>query len=431
MKLWENADSYDRYKCHALLNDGQWLDAGLSNVDSLSNWQPDGCMLNAFNEKSAQACFDGRRIIFAGDSIVRQLFYATAKILDQSLDLPNFAPKENAAGQADLQLKHQDVHIVAGGANLYLLWDPYLNGSQLDNLFRSPKARDANAQNPSLLVLGTGLWYLRNPISGGMKAWSSAIDKVFAANSPSHSPIADEVVLLPVQHTIPEKLSSTRRVTLQNPDIDLMNADLAKRLPPFSSSTVSQLSIPQVFNQMLAYNQAAAHTEDGLHFDTAILKAQANILLNLRCNDILPKQFPFDKTCCNQYPSPNWLQAIILLVVLIWAPLGIHLYASSALLESYVLKILTINPIFADSQPFYLRFFPPQHILSSMTIFGFSVTFMYFCDRTSLFLKVQKQFDVWYFTVAIVAALALGLGTMRKPEKDLGFLNREQTDEVS
>lgn len=65
-----------------------------------------------------------------------------------------------------------------------------------------------------------------------------------------------------------------------------------------------------------------------------------------------------------------------------------------------------------------------------MTIFGFSVIFMYFCDRTSLFLKIQKQFDFWQFTIANLLALALGLGTMKKPEKDLGFLNRDQTDEV-
>lgn len=56
---------------------------------------------------------------------------------------------------------------------------------------------------------------------------------------------------------------------------------------------------------------------------------------------------------------------------------------------------------------------------------------MYFADRTSLYLKVQKQFDFWQFTIAMIAALALGLGTLKKPEKDLGFLNRDQTDEVS
>lgn len=56
---------------------------------------------------------------------------------------------------------------------------------------------------------------------------------------------------------------------------------------------------------------------------------------------------------------------------------------------------------------------------------------MYFCDRTSLFLKVQKQFDFWQYTIAMILAAVLGASTLKKPEKDLGFLNRDQTDEVS
>ena len=335
-------DSHDRYKCHALLNNGKWLDAGLSSTDALNNWQPDGCMLNSYTEKTGKSCFSGRQIVFAGDSTVRQLYYATAKILDQSLQVPDFAPEGNAAGQVDLQLKHQDVSILAGGANLRFFWDPYLNGSKTDNLFRNPKGNGKSAQIPSLVVIGTGLWHLRNPSSGGFKAWSSAIDKVFAATIPSHIPIADEVVLLPIQHVIQDKLSADRKLTLTNSEISLMNADLAKRLPPFSSSTVSQLSVPYCFNDMLQNDQAPAHTVDGLHFDANIVKAQANIILNLRCNDILPKQFPFDKTCCNQYPAPNWLQAIILLVVLVWAPVGTHYYASSAFpWFGHVIRILT------------------------------------------------------------------------------------------
>lgn len=65
-----------------------------------------------------------------------------------------------------------------------------------------------------------------------------------------------------------------------------------------------------------------------------------------------------------------------------------------------------------------------------MTIFSFSLVFLYFADRTSLFLKIQKQFDFWQFTIAMLAFLGLGVGTMTSGEKDLGFLNREQTDEV-
>lgn len=66
-----------------------------------------------------------------------------------------------------------------------------------------------------------------------------------------------------------------------------------------------------------------------------------------------------------------------------------------------------------------------------MTIFGLSCVLMYFTDRTSFFLKVQKQFEFWQLTIAILLALAIGLLTTKRSEEDPGFMNRQQTDEVS
>lgn len=85
---------------------------------------------------------------------------------------------------------------------------------------------------------------------------------------------------------------------------------------------------------------------------------------------------------------------------------------------------------FAEGNPFYSAFFPPPQYLMALTVFGFSIIFLYFTDRTSLFLKIQKQFDFWQFTIAMLLSLGLGVVTCKKPEKDLGFLNRDQTDEV-
>lgn len=77
-----------------------------------------------------------------------------------------------------------------------------------------------------------------------------------------------------------------------------------------------------------------------------------------------------------------------------------------------------------------VKFFPAQEYLSSLAIFGFAIVFIFFGDRTHLFLKSQKQYDAVQFAVLSLSALGVGLATMKKPEKgDLGFLNREQTDE--
>lgn len=54
---------------------------------------------------------------------------------------------------------------------------------------------------------------------------------------------------------------------------------------------------------------------------------------------------------------------------------------------------------------------------------------IYMADRSWFWLKEQKQFDPWAFGFLNVFFLAIGLATVKRADKDLGFLNREQTDE--
>jgi hypothetical protein len=58
-----------------------------------------------------------------------------------------------------------------------------------------------------------------------------------------------------------------------------------------------------------------------------------------------------------------------------------------------------------------------------------SLLLIYVADRTGLWLKEQKQFDFWAFTFLSVGCLACGIFTLKRGDKDLGFLNRDQTDE--
>ena len=76
------------------------------------------------------------------------------------------------------------------------------------------------------------------------------------------------------------------------------------------------------------------------------------------------------------------------------------------------------------------RYFPDQKYLVPMTVFGFATSLLFVADRTNLFLKENKQYDALTFGVLCLAALAAGCATMKPADKgDLGFLNRDQTDE--
>jgi hypothetical protein len=75
------------------------------------------------------------------------------------------------------------------------------------------------------------------------------------------------------------------------------------------------------------------------------------------------------------------------------------------------------------------RLLVPVKAAMPFTIFGSAILYLFLADRTSVFLKEQKQYNVWTFGLLIVIALAIGLATTVRGDKDMGFLNREQTDE--
>lgn len=65
----------------------------------------------------------------------------------------------------------------------------------------------------------------------------------------------------------------------------------------------------------------------------------------------------------------------------------------------------------------------------ALASFGFAIAYMFIADRTTVFLKEQKAYNPWVFGILMVGWLVAGCLTTVKRDKDMGFLNREQTDE--
>lgn len=217
--------------------------------------------------------------------------------------------------------KHSDRTINVGRIQFDFVWDPFLNSTYTTRLLAGSLPASAAGATPTLTVIGSGIWYLRHPEAGGLPEWNKKMDAVFkAVRSATGAPIADEVILMPVENAIESRLSPERAATVHKADIQAMNDRLADSL-----GRTNSLAIPTVFNKLI--DGLEDETEDGLHFSETISKVQAQILINLRCNDVLPKRFPFDKTCCSQYPTPNWIQVALLIILLAWAPAGLYLYS--------------------------------------------------------------------------------------------------------
>ncbi|THV07699.1 Cas1p-domain-containing protein [Dendrothele bispora CBS 962.96] len=394
-------DQFDPLHCEALINRGSWLDFGRRA------WQPDGCMLRDYTPKDSSKCLGPREVVFIGDSVTRRLFFQFAHLVDALLPTQ---PEDPTQKHANHTLRSKN------GFTASFYWDPFLNTShtfQSASLGTHEEESPVDfPQRPVLLVLGGGLWYLRYQDSGGLSSWEANMERLL--HQVGHGPHlpADRVVFLPVEDVVSVKLSPERAKTMHSYDIDAMNSDLYHRIHSPLADTVQFLehtaplpiSLPSVFNQLLDPSQ----TQDGLHFSDAVVQTQANILLNLHCNDKLSKRPPFDSTCCRSYPWPNIPQSLFIGTLVAFATYGIYVMLQNRSSIEDWLSIAETSPI------------------TTICVAGIII---FLADRTGIWLKEQKSFSPWTFAFLTLSALALGLATVKRADKDLGFLNREQTDE--
>jgi hypothetical protein len=93
--------------------------------------------------------------IFIGDSITRQLFFQLSNSLDSKLD-----------SSLNDSNKHSDhTFSTKYGTRLTFAWDPFLNSSYTQWVLTEARSNTVvhggSTPLPAMLVLGSGLWYLR------------------------------------------------------------------------------------------------------------------------------------------------------------------------------------------------------------------------------------------------------------------------------
>ncbi|KAK9760954.1 hypothetical protein K7432_014518 [Basidiobolus ranarum] len=379
--LFSLAGSFSKNQdsCQNMLDSGHWLDV------SHSKWQPKGCMMHQYSTKESVQCMKGSRIVFAGDSTVRSLFFAVGRKMDST---QNFGDKVHS----DLRFDDEPNKITVD-----FIWDPYLNSTKVSHVLTG--ASDTKAD---MLIAGTGLWYLRYEGEKGFEMWKSQIDTFMEQARVS----ASKFVLSPVITPNYEKLNSDRKATITAEAVVQMNnhlKDFEKNMAiPFSWNVMSQL--------------APEETVDGLHYSNKVTDVASDILLNFRCNSqLLSEVPPLSTTCCFRYPLPNLQQYSVWATFIFVIPLAL-------LLKTYA------NPIREKSRRIFNTLVPSTPILWTLTTFGIVILYMFICDRTALFGKVHKAFSSVTFTVLVLLTLLAAYFTLQEKD-DSTFLNRFQTDE--
>jgi hypothetical protein len=393
------------------MNGGEWLDTPSFNGGHApyKNWQPQGCMTHQYRPAEIAQCVGNKKFILAGDSTVRQVYWAIARKLNTTLatDLETQASK------------HSDQNFTSNGFTLEYIWDPFLNSSRLERelwMYSEAKGeRKTEESSAALMLVGAGAWFARwLDSSHSFPHFQLAIENVTANMEPrvplsagiSESDvngIGNQVFLTPVPQPIYDQLERIRRENILEGEMENMNTFL-QTLGPVSNVLWSYFAMID--------QQPDAVELAGLHVRRKVADAKADVLLNLRCNAVLDQvaSYPFDRMCCSNYRAMNWEQKIIL--------------ATVATLAAAMLYNLARGK---ESNP----------ILVASFFFFSALAYCYLTDRTQIFAKAKKHFVQSEFNLLCGAVLLVGILTVRRSgkssnnsvHKNQPFLSRDQTEE--
>lgn len=393
-------------------------------------------MLHNYRLGDIETCLQCKRIVFVGDSTIRQIFWETAKKLD----------REKAEAFMLNASYHESQDFDVGCHDLRFVWDPYLNSTTLDSeLLAYSENRPvrlsptASAGKTAAIIVGGGLWHARYLGESFEARFKERITEIVAykRDSPQVSSVLpvvppeqrengpDLLLFAPVPIPLYRILSPPRAETLLPDRIDSMNMYL-KQL-----SNEQGTEVLWSF-QSMTRQQKSAYEENGIHVVENIATRQADIILNLRCNSALGLQhYPFNKSCCHAGAPVNVQQITIsfLLVVAI---------------------ILTIGYTGLQFKSSNSRGFPKSsfsnraQIAAACSFLGIAVHQCFIADRTLFLDKIPKTSDQGVFLLLVGITSTVGLlcfrSSVAKPEISLGkqilplererfFLSRSQTEE--
>ncbi|RNJ53463.1 hypothetical protein D7B24_001899 [Verticillium nonalfalfae] len=428
---------HDPLKCRGLLAEGSWQPRGHSGhpEDVFKAWHPSSCTAHTYRADDVKACLGGRRLVFAGDSTIRQLFWAALRRLDQEMY------EREARTFALLQDRAVDLSFLVHHVQLDFVWDPWLNSTalfgQLSQFRLHPgtaghekTAKEEGRDSPSVVVLGTpGLSAARNAGTRYLETFSEGINTVIhylhgniddSIHVPSskaqaaYDELSNLVVLAPVQFPAYDRLSFSRGEQITPAKISAMNWNLE------TSASLDQSHIMWSYN-LMTEGPNDAYDEDGFHVLDRVADWRLNIMLNARCNTGLARSSPWrnEITCCVPYSVPTRGQTLFLLLALLGLP-WLALDSDQKAFEASGAR-RSISALIA--------------VAYMLAIAGYC----YLADRTHLFDKIAKQFDTSSVAWSSLLLAVLAMASVRSSRagflapthhKPVSFLGRDQTEEL-
>jgi N-acetylneuraminate 9-O-acetyltransferase len=399
--------------------------SGHYTSDKFLYWQPPGCLLHKYNARDIESCLQCKRLLFVGDSTIRQVFWATAR----KLDGPRASEMALSAEQ------HGDLRFEQGCVKIEFLWDHFLNSTMLKNELERYQLRTSspNSTQVAAILVGTGLWHAKGLGPGFLNGFEHSIDSVAAllprnaldSNRLRLPPrarkgVQDLVLFAPVSVPTESKLDTMRAEKFAPGRIHAMKDYLRRVADRDTLDVLWSYSL-------MTWQRPSAYEEDGYHVVENVANRQADIFLNMRCNDEPSlDHYPFDKTCCKLQPFVNREQYLMILTATI-----ITIYA--------LYGLITSQSNYENSS----NILATKVAVRAAAILAISILYCFAADRTLIFDRLQKVPNQRMFLL-LVALTSLGglISVRRSGSRAAGisaklprtapvqtFLSRDQTEE--
>ncbi|ORY31180.1 Cas1p-domain-containing protein [Rhizoclosmatium globosum] len=406
-------------QCSKVLSRGHWTPK--------KAWHPDSCAIAKYQPNNLQSCLGESKVLLIGDSSMRAIYYAFRAKLGAKL---TETEKANAK-------KHEDLSYTSGKVHLEFYWDPWLNRTDVLNVLDKSQAApklgpvkkgdvaalvvlEPKDYKTSIAMVSVGAWFMRYggdqpaAIENFGKTVSHLFDIVTQRHA-SETPIATHFITRLLPPFEEAKLSKERQAFLHNELRLQYNAKLFKLVPGVEKG-VDGDAFKLGMVGLHALTAAEGMTTDGLHYLPEVDAVEVELLLNQVCNEPLyngTKQ-QGKTSCCVDYPkTPAGVWAILVLV-LAFGP-GAFYYR-------------TTKPHFEPANATLRLLYPTEKTAFALGVLGLVLISCLTVDRSTLFVKVNKEFNSAEFVLMNLAWIVPGFWSLRVGS-DSTFLNREQTDE--
>ena len=359
-------------------------------------------MMHKYTGKDLQQCVGERRLVFIGDSQVRQVFWIMAAKLD----------KKNAKYEFErVADKHTD-QVFEGPDNLQLefIWDPYLNSTRLSSeimMASSENADPGGGNSSSLVVVGGGLWFAKNLGESSLQQFSQSVEAIlhtleaydrthtqlgsFPQRLPQSNHTRSLTMFLPAHKPLYVSLDSDHARTITPDRVESMHQKLLQ------ASSQRRTPILWAYDKMT--NQSETYQPDGLHLTENAVTAIADVILNVKCNSLLTatKGYPMAKTCCSRYPPLKKTQIVLVHATWLFPAIAWLLPMTISSITKFARGYTAIidrspdqlNKV-AGHKPGLLRLMPTSKTSKAVFVILGATYYCWLADRTHLYNKAQK-----------------------------------------